>query len=71
MVENDSYNDQSIFKGSKLQEAICETPQELADRMEVLIRIANRLHGTLPNIDDPKTKKIILRVFATIGKQTT
>ena len=51
------------LKGPGCKKPFAKSPQEHADRMEVLIRIANRLDGTAPNIDDSNTKKIIFESF--------
>ena len=60
-VESDNPRDVLIeyLKSSSCKKPFLRSPQEHADRMEVLIRIANRLDGTEPDIDDSNTKKII------------
>ena len=58
-AESDNPRDVLIeyLKGPSCKKPFAKSPQEHADRMEVLIRIANRLDGTAPNIDDSNTKK--------------
>jgi len=57
-AESDNPRDVLIeyLKGPSCKKTFSKSPQEHADRMEVLIRMANRLDGTAPNIDDSNTK---------------
>ena len=64
-AESDNPRDVLIeyLKSSSCKKPFSRSPQEHADRMEVLIWIANRLDGTEPDIDDSNTKKIIFESF--------
>ena len=64
-AESDNPRDVLIeyLKGPGCKKPFSKSPQEHADRMEVLIWITNRLVGTEPDIDNTNTKKIIFESF--------